>query len=150
MKKFFLPLSVACMAALALSAHSSDPVVMKIDGRDVTLSEFEYLFNKNNSQQTSPVTHDQYVDMFINYKLKVADAINEKLDTTSAFKSEFERFRRDFTQPYLRDTVVEEQLVQEAYSHSAKDVQVSHIMIDAREPNAKQKRRLAPSLDYDW
>ncbi len=93
MKKLLLISSLATVAAaMAAGKGSSDPVVMTVGGQDVPLSEFEYLYNKNNAQQVEPVSFEQYVDMFVNYKLKVADACALGLDTTASFRAEFEKY----------------------------------------------------------
>lgn len=139
MKKIVLSLGVSAAALMLFAGKPSDKVAFTVDGRDVYLSEFEYLYNKNNSQQLQPVTFDEYVDMFVNYKLKVADALHEGMDTTASFRAEFDKFRSDLAQPYLRDSVVEEQLIEEAYGHTQKERFVSHIMLDVREPHAKAK-----------
>ncbi len=139
MKKLLITASLIGAAALTVTAKTSDPVVMTIDGKDVYLSEFEYLYNKNNSQQVAPVTFDEYVDMFVNYKLKVADALHEQRDTTESFRAEFDKFRLDLAKPYLRDDAVEQQLIDEAYEHFKKEVFVSHIMLDARDPEGEHK-----------
>ncbi len=139
MKKLLITASLIGAAAFTTIAKSSDPVVMNIDGRDVYLSEFEYLYNKNNSQQVAPVTFDEYVDMFVNYKLKVADALHEQRDTTAEFRTEFDKFRHDLAKPYLRDDKVEQQLIDEAYDHYKKEVFVSHIMLDGRDPQGEHK-----------
>lgn len=141
MKKLLISATSIGLVTLMIAAQTTgeDPVVMTIDNQDVRLSEFEYLYKKNNSQQLQPVTFDEYVDMFVDYKLKVADARHEQLDTTSQFKKEFDKFRRDLAMPYLRDTVMEENLVEEAYSHTKNDRYVSHIMVDPRVPGAEQK-----------
>lgn len=139
MKDLLLTLVIGGSALCAFAAKPSDPVALTVDGRDVHLSEFEYLYNKNNTQQLEPVTFDEYVDMFVNYKLKVADALHARLDTTASFIAEFEKFRSDLARPYLRDTLMEEQLIEEAFAHTQKDRFVSHIMLDARQPDAKQK-----------
>ena len=64
----------------------SDPVLMTVDGQDVRVSEFEYLYNKNNNQQLQQGTLDDYLGMFINYKLKVADARHAGLDSSPKFR----------------------------------------------------------------
>ena len=67
----------------------SDPVIMTVNGVPVTRSEFEYSYNKNNSDGViDKKTVDEYVDLFINYKLKVAAALDAKLDTMRSFKQE--------------------------------------------------------------
>ena len=62
------------LAAVLLAYAAKDPVIMTINGEDVTKSEFEYLYNKNSQQQINPQTLDEYVEMFKLYKMKVADA----------------------------------------------------------------------------
>ncbi len=116
-------------AMFAASAAGTDPVLMTIDRTPVYASEFEYLYNKNNTQQVQPQTLDEYLDMFINYKLKVADAIHEGLDRTPEFNAEYESFVNDLSKPYFTDESVTEAMVQEAYSHYGTDVLVSHIML---------------------
>ena len=81
-------------AALLLCALTSvaqtaqDPVIMTINGVPVTRSEFEYSYNKNNSDGViDKKTVKEYVDLFVNYKLKVMAALDEKMDTTSSFKA---------------------------------------------------------------
>ena len=87
MKKYLVSAAVLGAVLLAVSAKNNDPVLMTVNGKKVPLSEFEYLYKKNNSQQLQPQTIDEYVDMFVNYKLKVADAEAAGLDTTEAFRN---------------------------------------------------------------
>jgi len=129
MKKRFLAAGALCAAILAITAKPADPVLMKVGDDEVRLSEFEYLYHKNNTQQAQPQTIEQYVDMFVNFKLKVAAAERAGIDTTGSFESEYLKFRNDLAAPYLRDTEVEEKQILEAYDHSLRDVLVSHIML---------------------
>jgi len=117
----------ACAVALAFAAK--DPVIMTVNGVDVTKSEFEYLYNKNSQQQINPQTLDEYVEMFKLYKMKVADARAEGIDTTAAFLKEIEQYRHDLAAPYLADSLYINQLVQEAYDRSKKEVEAYHIML---------------------
>lgn len=126
-----------CFTGLALSIsyvsakNNNDPVLMTVAGKDVPRSEFEYLYHKNNSQQAEPMTIDQYVGMFINYKLKVADAEAAGIDTTSTFLSEFSKFRNELSEPYLKKTDVDKKLESEVYGRMLEEVTVSHIMVDS-------------------
>ena len=87
---------------LPLSAQQADPVVMTINGVPVPRSEFEYSFNKNNSDGViDKKSVDEYVDLFVNYKLKVAAALDEKLDTLTSFKQEFAMYRDQQVRPTL-------------------------------------------------
>ena len=131
MKKQFLAVGVIGASLLALTAKNSDPVLMNVAGKDVRLSEFEYLFHKNNAQQTEPQSLDQYVGMFVDYKLKVADAESAGIDTTASFISEFTQFRDELSEPYLRDNSVLDSMVNQSYSHMQDELKVSHIMMAA-------------------
>lgn len=117
----------ACAVALAFAAK--DPVIMTVNGVDVPRSEFEYLYNKNSQQQINPQTLDEYVEMFKLYKMKVADAKAEGIDTTAAFLKETAQYRHDLAAPYLTDSVYINQLVKEAYDRSLEEVEAYHIML---------------------
>ena len=86
-------------------AQQADPVVMKINGEPVTRSEFEYSYNKNNSEDViDKKTVDEYVDLFVNYKLKVAAALDARLDTLGSFKREFAMYRDQEIRPAFVDS----------------------------------------------
>ena len=81
-------------------AQNNDPVIMTINGQPVCRSEFEYSYNKNNSNGViDKKTVKEYVDLFINYKLKVLAALDAKLDTLSSFKKEFASYRDQQVRP---------------------------------------------------
>lgn len=145
-KKFLAIALLGSSVALFASNKNDDPVIMTINGEDVRLSEFQYLYNKNKSQQAEPVTFDQYVDMFIDYKLKVADAKAAGIDTTKAFKDEFKKFSEDLAYPYLTDSEVNERLVRDAYDRMAEEVKVSHIMLPLNSPNYPNSDQRADSI----
>ena len=129
MKKQILAAGILGASLLMLAAGNNDPVLMKVGGRDVRLSEFEYLYHKNNSQQVQPQSLDEYVQMFVDYKLKVADAEAAGIDTTAAFLNEFTQFRNELAEPYLQDQAVLDSIVAENYEHMSNVLLVSHIMM---------------------
>ena len=98
-----LVLLVTCLLGLSAVAQQ-DPVLMRINGKDVTRSEFEYIYNKNNSlNEQESKTLDEYVDLFVNFKLKVAAAEAAGIDTTRTFREELEGYRRQLAKSYLTD-----------------------------------------------
>jgi len=130
MKKTLIPGMIALAAVLTLAAKApKDPVLMTVDGQPVTLSEFEYLYHKNADQQLEQESVDQYLQRFIDYKLKVAQARHERQDTTSDYIKEFRAFRSEIAAPYLTDTIEEQRLIDEAFSHMLEDVKLDHIML---------------------
>ncbi|MEG2820038.1 MAG: hypothetical protein RR868_04730, partial [Muribaculaceae bacterium] len=107
--------AIVAVTFFSWAGNSSDAVLMKINNKDVTKGEFEYLYNKNNQQQIEKQSLDKYLDMFVIYKLKVADAQAAGIDTTTAFIKEFNGYCNELTQPYLEDKSVENRLAMEAY-----------------------------------
>lgn len=138
----FRNIIVALLSLLAttdMSARkqaSGSPVVMTVAGKDVSLDEFEYLYRKNSSQQMEPKTLDEYVDMFVVYKLKVADAEAAGIDTTAAFLNEFRGYRNEITAQYMTDVAMLDSMRQAAMSHYSTNVDVSHIMFPPDAPRA--------------
>ncbi len=135
LKKLTLSL-LLCSAAVFSGFAKKDAVLMTVDGKDITVSEFEYLYNKNNAQQVEPQSLESYLDLFVNYRLKVADALRAKADTTQSFISEFEKYRDDLARPYISDRQEAERLRREAYAHRLRDVTVSHIMVSRNDGKA--------------
>ncbi|MCI6082183.1 MAG: peptidylprolyl isomerase [Prevotella sp.] len=94
--------SILCAFAITAGAQTSDPVVMTINGQNVTRSEFEYSYNKNNGDEViEKTTVEQYVPLFVNYKLKVAAALDARLDTLASFKQEFAKYRDQQVRPTI-------------------------------------------------
>ena len=88
-----------------------DPVIMKINGQPVSRSEFEYSYNKNNSEGViDKKSVEEYVDLFVNYKLKVEAAKDAHLDTLKTFKDEFTSYRDQQIRPaFITDADVEKE-----------------------------------------
>ena len=130
MKKIFLLILCIVHCALCINLKAQDEVLMTITGEPITKSEFEYIYNKNNSDNAiDKKTLDEYVELFVNFKLKVAEAKAQGLDTTKTFKRELNGYRKQLAKPYLTDAELEDALFQEAYSHFSEDCEVSHILI---------------------
>lgn len=95
-------LLTAPMVMMAQEAQETDPVIMTINGKPVLRSEFQYSFNKNNGEDViEHKTVEEYVDMFINYKLKVEAALDAHLDTLTSYLKEFRQYRDQQVRPTL-------------------------------------------------
>ncbi len=130
MKRSVLSLVAFLALSSSLFAQSTDPVLMTINGKPVLKSEFEYIYNKNNSNNSlDKKTLEQYVDLFVNFKLKVEEAKTQGIDTTKSFITELSGYRSQLTKPYLTDSKVDDATIREAYDRSKEDVDVSHILI---------------------
>lgn len=99
MKKIVSMVALLLSAGMAM-AQANDPVIMTVNGKPVLKSEFEYSYNKNNSEGViDKKTVREYVDLFINYKLKVEAALDAKLDTMKSFQDEFKMYRDQQIRP---------------------------------------------------
>lgn len=135
MKKIFVIAS--CLAAqLTAFAQSNDPVIMTVGGEPVLRSEFEYSYNKNNTEGViDKKTIEEYVDLFANYKLKVAAALAEQMDTVESYKKEYTGYRDQQVRPTLiNEADVElqaQKIYQETKEHIGADglVTTAHILL---------------------
>lgn len=128
MKKTIL--SIVLAGASLLGIAQEDKVLMTINGEDIMASEFLYIYEKNN-QETSleKKTMDEYLDLFVNFKLKVTEAMAQGVDTTEAFKKELAGYRAQATPKYLQDNDAIDSLVVLSYNRMAKIRKASHIAV---------------------
>ncbi len=119
--KRILSVFAAFGASVLMVAQTVDPVVMTINGTPVTRSEFEYSYNKNGNIEgaVEKKTVEEYADMFINYKLKVAAALAAKMDTASSFKREFMQYRDMQLTPRMVDEVYIDSVAHGIYKRTA-------------------------------
>ena len=133
----FTILSVALLStAVANAQKSNDAVLMTIGGNRVTVSEFENVYHKNNAKESTAVdtkSLNEYVDLFVNFKLKVKEAEELGLDTAKTFKDELAGYRKQLAQPYLTDKDVNERLLKETYDRLNTDVHAAHILVKVNE-----------------
>jgi peptidyl-prolyl cis-trans isomerase SurA len=121
------------MAGFNASAQKSakDPVILTIDDQNFTVSEFLYGYNKNNTHKSKMDEQSlrDYMDLYVNFRLKVKEAEDLGLDTSIAFKRELAGYRAQLARPYLTDKSEDSLIYHEAYDRLQWDVRASHIMI---------------------
>jgi peptidyl-prolyl cis-trans isomerase SurA len=128
MKKTIL--SILLLGTCLLCFSQTDQVLMTINGKDVMASEFVYIYEKNNQETNlEKKTMEEYLDLFINFKLKVTEAIAQGVDTTEAFKKELAGYRAQATPKYLQDNHAIDSLVVLSYNRMAKIRKASHIAV---------------------
>jgi peptidyl-prolyl cis-trans isomerase SurA len=126
---------VSFIATNVNAQKNEDAVLMTIGGNRVTVSEFENVYHKNNSKEsvTDAKSLNEYVDLFVNFKLKVKEAEELGLDTAKAFKEELAGYRKQLAQPYLTDKDVNEKLLRQTYERLNEDVHAAHILVKVSE-----------------
>jgi len=112
------------------NANQNEKVLMTIGSEKVTVSEFQNIFQKNNDlENINKEELENYVDLFVKFKMKVLDAESISLDTSRKFINELNGYRKQLSRPYLTDKQAENKLLSEAYERTLKEVKVSHILI---------------------
>ena len=129
MKKIALILSslIVCSSIVAQT-------LLTINDKEITKQEFEYYYNKNSHIESDSLSVEAYMDMFINFKLKVEEAYSLKYDTLSSFEEEFNSYRAPLANALLTDSAKIKKLEEEAYKNLLKDVEVSHILFRINDP----------------
>lgn len=144
MKLLNLFIMMVVLSCASLNAFSQDKkaTILTIDGESITLEEFDNIFRKNNRDSSiTQAALDEYMQLFINFKLKVKEARVLGLDTVAKFKTELEGYRAQLARPYLTDTDVLNELMHEGYDRLNQEIHASHILIKC-EPNASPEDTL--------
>jgi peptidyl-prolyl cis-trans isomerase SurA len=134
---------IGLVLSSAVYSQQKDPVLLEINGKPVTKSEFLQIYLKNNNDpKFDKASLDEYMELFKKFKLKVAEAEAQRYDTIPKLKRELEGYKKQLALPYLVDSAKNEALVREAYDRTANEVRASHILIRV-EPNASPADTLA-------
>lgn len=123
MKKIALILSslIVCSSIVAQT-------LLTINDKEISKQEFEYYYNKNSHINSEDLSPQDYLEMFIDFKLKVEEAYAQKYDTATSFIEEFNSYRAPIASKYLTDSIKQKELEEEAYKNLLKEVEVSHIL----------------------
>lgn len=149
MKKFLFP-SILALSAISLAFapapntdpdpekkteavdhHNDGPTLFTVGGEEVSLDEFEYVYNKNNPEtrdDRSREAVEEYLELYINFKLKVKEARELRIDTLPGVQSELDRYRRQLVRSYY-DKAVTDRMSEEAYERMKSEVETYHILI---------------------
>jgi len=138
--KILLSLIITCSLPTMAQVNNNE-TLLSIAGKSVTVGEFMAIYQKNNGNKEKSDTKtggdgnhfvdrkslDEYLDLFINFKLKVRQAEELGLDTLTSFRNELNGYRDQLAKPYFTDEATLEKLINEAYDRSKYDVRASHI-----------------------
>ena len=132
MQKTFLLLSTACFSFFISNAQiTDDDTLLTIANTPVSANEFVRVYNKNLNlvQDDSQKEIDSYLELFINYKLKLTEAKALRYDKDPVYLKEFQSYKNQLTQSYLTDKNVTDDLIREAYDRTTNEVKAQHILI---------------------
>ena len=135
---------------VAVHAEQPDQVLMTIDGKPIMASEFMYIYEKNNQEAASdPKSMDEYLDLFTRFKLKVAEAEAERLDTAKSFNEELAGYRAQAVEKYLRDEQAIDSLIRLSYYRMAHLRRAAHIAVRCGEDAGDSLRQAAEARIQD-
>jgi peptidyl-prolyl cis-trans isomerase SurA len=119
------------LGAFVNQSNAQEPVVMTINDKPISKSEFEAVYRKNNGKEVNNSTKSvgEYVDLFSLFKSKVFEAESMGLDTLTSFRNELGGYRRQLAAPYLTDKNTNENLLTEGYERLKTEVRASHILV---------------------
>jgi len=130
-KKWFSLLGLIFVFTLSLNAQDKSSILLQIGDEKVSAEEFWAIYQKNSriNQQSEKTSIDEYLDLFINFKLKVKEAKDAKMDTAAAFVKELEGYRKQLIKPYLVIEEVNEETIKNVYKRMQTNVRASHILL---------------------
>jgi peptidyl-prolyl cis-trans isomerase SurA len=144
-----------CLSFIISAFAQEDPIVMRINGAPVTRSEFEYNYNKNNSEGVIDKKNvEEYAELFVNYKLKVLAALDDHLDTLSSYQKEFRTYRDQQIRPLLVPEGAKEKECRAYYDDmiarldGKQLLQPAHILIHLTQ-DATEEQRAAAKVTID-
>ncbi len=134
MKNMFL--GFLLLAATIVSAQNKPKeVLFTIDDKPYYTDEFERVYKKNLDlvKDESQKDLNQYLELFVGYKLKVNKANKLGLQNNDKYKNELKSYRTQLSKNYTSDSKVTAELVNEGYERMKKEIKASHILIMADE-----------------
>lgn len=135
---------VAIVASTVFSVKAQKETVLVVNNDTTSLEEFTYVIHKNNDKaELSQKEVAEYLDLYINFKLKVAEAYDLGYDTNKVLVKELNGYKLQLQKPYLTDTSVTSNLVKEAYNHMLKEVHARHILVKVSETASPEDTLIA-------
>ncbi len=127
--KLTLPALLLVFSIASMGQVRNEEVLMTIAGKQIQVGEFLNIYQKNNvkNETIDKKSLEEYLDLFINFKLKVRQAEELGLDTLTSFRNELNGYREQLAKPYFIDEATLDRLINEAYEREKADLRASHI-----------------------
>lgn len=135
MRKEFLVMIIiwVCFSAYGQKKLPGDLTLFEIDSKPITVEEFVYLYKKNNQGRKDEFTRekiDEYIDLLINFKLKVREAESRGIDSSPEFVKELNGYKEELKKPFTAEVDELKKLTEQAYKRLGQEVKASHILIN--------------------
>ena len=128
MNRFFIILFLISNFSFAQLENN---ILFKVNDSLVYVDEFNRVYNKNIDliDENNQKDFESYLELFINYKLKLAEAYDLDLQNDPKYKSELNKYVKQLQNTYLTDRQTEDKFLREAYERTKHEVNVSHVLI---------------------
>ena len=128
MNRFFIILLLISNFSFAQFENN---ILFKVNDSLVYVDEFNRVYNKNIDliDENNQKDFESYLELFINYKLKLAEAYDLGLQNDPKYKSELNKYVKQLQNTYLTDRKTEDKFLREAYERTKHEVNVSHVLI---------------------
>ena len=136
MNKFsFLWLLLVSAHMTVFSQISNDDVLFSVGDEPILAQEFIRVYNKNLEivQDESQKDIDAYLNLFVNYKLKLQEAKSLGLDKKPSYLKELKGYQKQLSKKYLTESNVTEALIKEAYDRMSYEIKAQHILVRIEE-----------------
>lgn len=129
---------ITLLTTVLAKAQNNETVLFSIDEEPIYAAEFIRVFQKNKDivVEEDHKGFDSYFDLFVDFRLKLKQAYELKLDTISSYQNELKKYKEQLIEPYLKNEESSEFLIKEAYDRTVQEVNASHILIRVN-PDAK-------------
>lgn len=129
-KQFFLGLFFLLSFA-SNAQNNTKEVLFTINDKPYYTDEFSRIYKKNLDlvKDDSQKDLNQYLELFVGYKLKVNKAYKLGLQNGPQYKNELKSYRAQLAKNYFNDTKITQELIEEGYSRLQKEIRASHILI---------------------
>jgi peptidyl-prolyl cis-trans isomerase SurA len=127
-RSYYLITLIYLFPVLCQAQDLNTKTLMTVDENKIQAGEFIRMYKKS-IEPGKTLDIDSYLQQFMIFKLKVADALNEGYDTTRSFRNELNGYRTQLAQNYLTDSQTKEKLLQKTYQRSLTEINAWHILI---------------------
>jgi peptidyl-prolyl cis-trans isomerase SurA len=129
--RFMRPIVLIGLALLSSFCIAQDNIILTVEDENVSVEDFEAIFKKNNRDSAiTKASLDEYMELFINFKLKVMEAKELGLDTNQSFIRELAGYRKQLARPYLIDNELLDEIVETAYERKKTEIRASHLLVN--------------------
>lgn len=127
-------LVMICFVSHAQKKAPKAAILFTVGKEKTTADEFIYLYKKNHpaKEEFTDQKIEEYLTLFINFKLKVAEARTRGIDKTPEFTKEYNTYKDELRKPYLPESKILDSLVTLTYNRLQKEVSAAHILINVK------------------